>query len=396
MSKIRQIAAGALALAVAFGAGATTAAAQEKIKVGIVGQFSGPFALSGKQFRQGIEVFQALNGTKAGDREIELVYRDVGGPNPANAKRQAEELVVREKVSILGGFYLSPDAFAATSVLNETKTPGVIFVAASPPILKQSQFFIRVASSAWQTGYPAAEWAIKQNKKRAYIVVSDFAPGHDSQLAFKTRFTALGGSVLGEDRMALNTVDYAPFVERIALAKPDIVHVFIPNGAPAVNFIKALAARDLLKSMVFIGVGESDDPDLPSLGDPSLGYHSTLYYAASLKNDENKQFVAKLAEKFPGEIPNFAMVTAFDGMRVIYRMIESQKGKPFDGTAAAEAAKGFAWKSPRGPVSIDPATRNIIQNIYIRKVVKGADGKLFNEVVDTFPAVKDPWSEMNK
>jgi len=395
MRNIRQYAVGVLALAVAFGAGATIAAAQEKIKIGIVGQFSGPFALSGKQFRQGIEVFQALNGTKAGDREIELVYRDVGGPNPANAKRQAEELIVREKAAILAGFYLSPDAFAAVSVLNETKTPGVIFVAASPPILKQSSYFIRVTSTAWQTGYPAAEWAIKQNKKRAYIVVSDFAPGHDSQVAFKTRFTALGGTVLGEDRMALNTVDYAPFVERIANAKPDVVHVFIPNGAPAVNFIKALAARELLKTITFIGVGESDDPDLPALGESSLGYHSTLYYTATLKNDENKQFVAKLAEKFPGEISNFAMVAAFDGMRVMYRMIESQKGKPFDGTAAIEAVKGFTWKSPRGSVTIDPATRNIIQDIHIRKVVK-ANGKLVNEVVDTFPAVKDPWSELNK
>jgi len=390
MNRLRLIAAGALAVAV--GAAASPSAAQEKIKVGIVGQFSGPFALSGKQFRQGIEVFQAIHGTKVGDREVEIVYRDVGGPNPANAKRQAEELIVREKASILGGFYLTPDALAAASVLNETKTPAVIFVSASPLVLKQSQYFIRVGSGAWQTGFPAAEWAIKQNKKRAYIVVSDFAPGHDSQEAFRTQFTKLGGTVLGEDRMPLNTVDYAPFVERIANAKPDVVHVFIPNGAPAVNFIKAVAARDLLKSTVFIGVGESDDPDLPSLGEASLGYHSTLYYTLTLKNDENSQFVAKHTEKFKGDLPNFAMITAYDGMRVIYRMIESQKGKPFDGTAAVEAVKGFAWNSPRGPVSIDPATRAIVQNIYIRKVVK-EEGRLINVVVDTFPAFKDPWTE---
>jgi branched-chain amino acid transport system substrate-binding protein len=390
MNRLRLIAAGALAVAV--GAAASLSAAQEKIKVGIVGQFSGPFALSGKQFRQGIEVFQAIHGTKVGDREVEIVYRDVGGPNPANAKRQAEELIVREKAAILGGFYLTPDALAAASVLNETKTPGVIFVSASPLVLRQSQYFIRVGSGAWQTGFPAAEWAIKQNKKRAYIVVSDFAPGHDSQEAFRTQFTKLGGTVLGEDRMPLNTVDYAPFVERIAGAKPDVVHVFIPNGAPAVNFIKAVAARDLLKSTVFIGVGESDDPDLPSLGEASLGYHSTLYYTLTLKNDENSQFVAKHTEKFKGDLPNFAMITAYDGMRVIYRMIESQKGKPFDGTAAVEAVKGFAWNSPRGPVSIDPATRAIVQNIYIRKVVK-EEGRLINVVVDTFPAFKDPWTE---
>lgn len=394
MSKFRMIAAATLVGVLA--ASASMATAQEKIKVGIVGQFSGPFALSGKQFRQGIEVFQAIHGTKVGDREVEMVYRDVGGPNPANAKRQAEELVVREKASILGGFYLTPDASASASVLNETKTPGVIFVAASPLILKQSPYFVRVASSAWQTGFPAAQWAIKQNKKKAYIVVSDFAPGHDSQIAFKTEFTRLGGTVLGEDRMPLNTVDYAPFAERILNAKPDVVHVFIPNGAPAVNFIKAIAARGLLKTTVFIGVGESDDPDLASLGESSLGYHSTLYYTMTLKNPENAAFLAKHKEKFgTADIPNFAMITAFDGMRVIYRMIESQKGKPFDGTAAVEAVKGFAWTSPRGPVSIDPATRNIVQNIYIRKVAK-EDGRLINVVVDTFPTVKDPWSELNK
>ncbi len=376
---------------------AGAAAAQEKIKVGVVAHFSGPFAASGKQYRAGFEAFRALHGTKAGGREIELIFRDVGGTNPATAKRLAEELTVRDKVSILTGFYLTPDAFAAASVITETKTPTVVLTAASPPILRQSPYFVRVASSIWQTSTVPADWGIKLNKKTAYIAVSDYAPGHDAQAAFKQRYTQLGGTIVGEDRMPLNTVDYAPVIERIANAKPDMVHVNMPNGAPATAFLRALGARDLIKrGMVFVGVGEADDPDLPALGEAALGYHSSLYYAASLDNEENKKFRAKIAELLgPNEPANFAMAAAYDGMRIVYRRVEAQKGDKFDPEAALAAAKGFAWNSPRGPVSIDPETRNIIQNVYIRKV-ESKDGKLFNAVVDTFPAVKDPWEILNK
>ena len=378
-------------------AGAGAAAAQDKIKVGVVGHFSGPFAASGKQYRAGFDAFRALNGTKAGGREIELIFRDVGGTNPATAKRLAEELTVRDKVSILTGFYLTPDAFAAASVITETKTPTVVLTAASPPILRQSPYFVRVASSIWQTSTVPADWGMKLNKKTAYIAVSDYAPGHDAQAAFKHRYTQLGGKILGEDRMPLNTVDYAPFIERIANANPDMVHVNMPNGAPATAFLRALGARGLIKrGMVFVGVGEADDPDLPALGESALGYHSSLYYAASLDNAENKKFVAEIAKLLgPNEPANFAMAAAYDGMRVIYRMVEAQKSATFDPEAALAAARGFAWESPRGPVSIDAETRNLIQNVYIRKV-ESKDGKLFNAVVDTFPAVKDPWEILNK
>ena len=397
MKRRQMLVAACCAGALAAGGAFATAAAQEKIKVGVVGHFSGPFAASGKQYRAGFDAFRAIHGNKVGNREIELIFRDVGGTNPATAKRLAEELTVRDKVQILTGFYLTPDAFAAAPVINETKTPTVVLTAASPPILRQSPYFIRVASSIWQTSTVPADWGLKLGKKTAYIAVSDYAPGHDAQAAFKHRYTELGGKIVGEDRMPLNTVDYAPFIERIANAKPDMVHVNMPNGAPATAFLRALGARGLIKQgMVFVGVGEADDPDLPALGETALGYHSSLYYAASLDNPENKKFVAEIAKVLgPNEPANFAMAAAYDGMQIIYRMVEAQKAGAFDADAAIAAAKGYQWKSPRGPVMIDPDTRNIVQNVYIRKV-ESKDGKLFNAVVDTFPAVKDPWEILNK
>ena len=222
------------------------AAAQEKAKIGIIAHFSGPFAGSGKQFREGIEAFLTMNGNKVGGREVEIIYRDVGGANPAAARQAVQELIVNDKVVALGGFYLSPDAAAAVSVLNETKTPAVIFNAAARGLTRQSEYFVRVGGTLYQTSTPAADWGIKSNFKRAYILVSDYSPGHDAQAAFKERFTALGGTILGEDRMALNTVDYAPYIERVANAKPELVFLFLPNGTPATTLLRALAARNLM------------------------------------------------------------------------------------------------------------------------------------------------------
>jgi branched-chain amino acid transport system substrate-binding protein len=373
-------------------AGMQSAAAQDKVKIGIIGPFSGPFAATGIQFRQGIETYVATHGTRAGDREIELIYRDVGGANPAVAKRLAEELIVRDKVSFLGGFYLSPEGAAVAPVATETKTPTVLFVAASPPLVKMSPYLVRVGGNILQQAVPPADWAIKKGLKRAYIAVADYAPGHDVQGGFKARFTALGGQIVGEDRIPLNTIDFAPFVERIANAKPELVDIFIPGGAPAVSFMKAMGAQGLLGKMTLIGQAEADDPDLHLFDDSLIGFYSSLYYAAAVPTETNRKFKAALTEKFgKGAAAAFATVDAYDGMHVIYRMIEAQKGKPLDGTAAIEAIKGYAWESPRGPLKLDPETRDVIQNVYIRRVEK-VDGRLQNVIVDTIEAVRDPFA----
>ena len=192
------------------------AGAQETIKIGIISHFSGPFAMAGVQFRQGIDTFIAQHGTKVGGREVQILYRDVGGSNPATSKQLAEELIVRDKVALLGGFYLSPDASAVASVVTETKTPTVIFNAAAPPIVRQSPYFVRVSNTVWQDAVSTAEWAHMQGKQNAYIAVADFAPGYDLEEGFKWKFTGLGGKIVGDDHIPLNTVDYASVAERIA------------------------------------------------------------------------------------------------------------------------------------------------------------------------------------
>lgn len=369
-----------------------TALAQQKIRIGIIGPFTGPFATTGIQYRQGIETFLSVNGNKVGGREVEVLYRDVGGTNPAVAKRLAEELIVRDKVSLLGGFYLSPEATAVAPVVTETKVPAVLFTAASPAIMKLSPYFIRIGDNILQAAIPPADWAIKRGAKRAYIAVADYAPGHDVQGGFKARFTQLGGTIVGEDRLPLNTVDFAPFAERIANAKADFINVFVPAGAPAVSFIKALAAQGVVGSKVAImGQAETDDNELRLFDDSVIGVYSSLYYAIDAPYEANRRFKAALANKVgPSAVPTYSTMAAYDGMHVLYRMIESQKGaKTFDGPAAVKAMEGMKWESPRGPVTIEPGTRETTQNIYIRRVEK-VDGKLVNRIVETFPAVKAP------
>ncbi len=371
---------------------ANAAMAADKIRIGIIAHLSGPFADSGKQFKNGVDTFVAQHGLTVGGREVELIYRDVGGPNADVARRLAEELIIKEKVSLLGGFYLSPDASAVAAVVTQSKTPAVIFNAASPGIMRQSPFFVRTSQSLWQSATPPAEWAFKQGKRRAYIAVSDYAPGYDVQEAFKRKFVEMGGEVIGEDRIPLNTIDYSPFAERIANAKPDVVEIFIPNGAPSANFIKSLSAQGVMKSGAYvIGSAETDDTEQRYFDDTVLGAYSSIYYAPSLQNPENEAFKLALAKTAGADvIPNFALVGAYDGMQVLYRMIEAQAGKPFDGPAAIESVKGYEWKSPRGPAKIEPATRDITQNQYIRQV-QMVDGKRRNIVVFTAPMIVDPW-----
>lgn len=379
-------------LGAAIGLSVASADAADKIRIGIIAHLSGPFADSGKQFTDGINTFLAQHGTSVGGRDVELIYRDVGGANPQVARRLAEELVIKDKVQLLGGFYLSPDASAVASVITEAKIPSVIFNAASPAIMRQSPWFVRTGQSLWQASTPPAEWAIAQGKKTAYLAVADYAPGYDVEDAFKTKFTALGGQIVGDDRIPLNTIDFSAFAERIARAKPAIVVSFIPNGAPSAGFIKALAAQGVMSGGTpVIGSAETDDTEQKYFDDNVVGAYSSLFYVPSLDNPENKAFKAQLAKTAgPDVIPNFAMVGAYDGMNVLYHMIEAQAGKPFDPNAAMAAAKGYEWKSPRGPAKIEPDTRDITQNEYIRQVQK-VDGKRINVVVATYPMVKDPW-----
>jgi branched-chain amino acid transport system substrate-binding protein len=368
----------------------------QTIKVGIIAPMTGGSADWGVQFQNCIQLFQSQNGDSVSGRKVEVIYRDTGGANPSLAKKHAEELIVNDKVNVLGGFFFSPNAFAVSPILTQAKIPGVLFVAATPNITQTSPYWVRTGYTSWQSAVPMAQWAYKQGIRRVYIAVQDFAPGHSVQEGFKTAFTRLGGTILGEDRMAMNTTDFAPFVQRIADAKPEAVYMFVSPGPSSIAFLKSIEAAKLKeRGIKILGVAETDDQELESVGPVAKGVYSSLHYAVSLPSEMNQSFVKAVVSRFPKDGPPHAgCVGAYDGMRVIYKMIETGKGTIDE--KSVEAVKGFTWQSPRGPVSIDPDTRDIVQNVYIRVVEEGRDGKLYNKVIETTPAVKDPWKEAQK
>jgi branched-chain amino acid transport system substrate-binding protein len=378
----------AFAVMAALAAAGARAQGDAPIKVGIVGPLTGPFATTGVGFRQGLEAYVALHGDKAGGRRIEVIYRD-STANPTTAKALTEELLVKDKVQMLGGYMLTPEAIAAVPVVNETKTPLFLFNASTPVLLKMSPYFVRMGQNMNIPAELGATWSRQQGKSRGYVAVADYLPGHVVEAAFVAKFEGEGGKIVGKDRIPLSTVDFAPFAERIANANPDVLEVFITPGAPAVGFIKALAARGLTQKILIIGQGEAEDNDLHLFDDSVLNFHSIIYIAGSLDNPENNALKDKLREKFgPEAAPSAFTIGAFDGLHVMYRMVETLAGKPFDGDAAIKSVLGYSWKSPRGPVTINPS-RELVENFYVRRVEK-VGGKMQNTVIHTFPNVEPP------
>lgn len=364
----------------------TLAPAQEAVKMGIVGPMTGPNAVMGDNWRQGIEAYLAQHGETAGGRKIEIIYRDTGG-DPAKAKQLVQELVVRDKVAFLGGFGLSPEAAASAPLINQAKIPAFLFHTASPASMSQSPYFVRMGQNIATCAEVASWWAVKQKKKTAYIAVADYAPGIDVLNAFKKHFTARGGTIVGEDRIPLNTVDFSPFAERIAAAKPELVEVFIPPGSPAVGFVKALAARGVMASSIVIGQGEAEDPDLHLFDDSVKDFHSAIYYSSTSDTPENKAFLSVLKRKFgPDTLPSTFTLGAYDAMGLVFKMLEAQAGNEINGTKEMELIRGYSWTSPRGKVTLDPTTREPIEDYVIRQVQQTTAGYR-NVVIDTIPQV---------
>ena len=364
-------------------------AAQETIKIGFVGPYTGPFAVAGQSFRHGIDAYMALQGNSVGGRKVEVIYRDSAGADPTLAKRLAEELVVKDKVAMLGGFYLSPEVAATAPVVNAAKVPLFIVNAATPALLKMSPYFVRMGQSINQPAELAAIYARQQAKSRGFVAVGDYGPGHIVEKAFADKFSAEGGKMVGNMRVPLNTADFAPIAEHIANANPDVLQVFLPPGAAAVGFSKAVAARGLTQKVLIIGQGEAEDSDLHLFDDSILGFRSIIYIDANAKNPENVALSSWLAKNAgPNVKPNSFSIGAYDAMHLAYKMISDQAGKPFSGEAAMKSLPGYSWKSPRGPVTIDPDTRELIENFYLREVVKGPDGGKFNKVIKVWEQVK--------
>ncbi len=379
----------AMALAVAAAAGVGTAQAKDLV-IGLVMPMSGPFAAHGKQVKNGIDLYIAEHGDTVAGRKVKLIVKDDTGIAPAVAKRHAQELLVNDKVDILAGFTLTPNAFSVAPLATQGKVPMVVMNAATSSITEKSPNIVRVSMTLPQDTMPMARWAWDNGIKSVYTLVADYGPGHDSEAQFQKTFKELGGTIAGQVRTPVNTPDYAPFLQRVRDAKPGAVFFFVPNGEDGVALAKGYKERGLEQAGIkALATGDvTDEEELPAMGDAALGMITSFHYSQAHDSPENKAFVAAYAKAYPKDRPNFQAVAGYDGMHLIYQALEKTKG---DASAAAflAAAKGMKWTSPRGPVQIDPETRDIIQNVYIRKVEK-IGGVLQNVEFATYEAVKDP------
>ena len=374
-----------------FGLTAMGAHAQETIRIGVIAAFSGPFADYGKQIEGGMRAYMKQHGDTVAGKKIELIIKDTTGPSPEIAKRLAQELVVRDKVDMLAGFGLTPEALAVASIAEQAKKPMIIMNAATSIITTKSDYIARVSMTLPQISAPMATWALKNNIKRVVTLVADYGPGIDAETAFKTTLVAGGGQVTEAIRVPLRNPEFAPFIQRIKDAKPEAVFVFVPAGEQGVAFMKGYRERGLAEAGIkVIATGDlTDDHVLPAMGDATLGVITSFHYSAAHNSPENKAFLKSFADANPsGGRPNFMAVAAYDGMGAIYEVARKLDGK-IDGDKAMAILKGMKINSPRGAIMIDPQTRDVVQTVYIRKVEK-VNGELYNVEFDKFENMKDP------
>ena len=367
--------------------------ADDTIKIGFIAPSTGQFAQIGNMMIAGAKYFIQQNGTKVAGKNIELIIKDDGG-QPDNAKRLAQELVVNDKVAVLTGLTFTPVALAVAPVATEAKVPEVVMAAGTSIITEKSPYIVRTFYTTAQAAVPMAQWAVKNGVKKAATLVSDYAPGYDAEKTFSDEFKKDGGEIVAAIRAPVQSPDFAPYLQRAHDANPDAIYVFIP-GNFAGTFARQYAERGLDKSGIkLMGNGDLTDDDLLNpMGDPALGIITAGQYSAAHPSPENKAFVAGFT-KFAGKRPNFMAESVYDGMTLIYNAIKKTHGDT-DGDKLIAAMKGMSFESPRGPITIDPDTRDIIQNIYIRRVER-KDGELYNVEFATFPAVKDPIKEAAK
>ena len=382
----------ALAAVGALALPGAAARADDTIKVGLILESSGPFAAQARQIANGAKAYIKAHGDTVAGKKIELVFKDVGGPAPDVSKRLAQELVTRDKVQFLGGFVLTPNALAVAPVATQAKVPTIIMNAATSIITTKSPYIARVSFTLSQVAAPLAEWAAKNKIKHVYTLVSDYGPGNDAEATFKKVFTAHGGEIVGSVKVPLKNPDFSPFIQRIKDAKPEAVFVFVPAGEASVGFMKAFAERGLDKAGIkLIGTGDlTDDDVLTAMGDPALGVISTHHYSAAHESPENSAFKKAYADVAgAGVRPNFMAVGGWDGMHLIYDTVKKLGGNVDGDKAMAYITSGVTIQSPRGPIAIDPTTRDIVQDVYVRKVQK-VGGQLYNIEFDKVAKVKDP------
>ncbi len=369
--------------------GAPAVQAQEVFKIGLILPMTGQSASTGKQIEAAARLFMAQNGDKVAGRKIELIIKDDGGV-PDATKRMAQELVVNEKVGVLSGFGLTPLALATAPLATQSKTPMVVMAAATSTITDASPFIVRTSFTLPQCAVAMGDWAPKNGIKRVVTLVSDYGPGIDAERFFKERMQLNSAQVVESLRVPLRNPDFAPFLQKVRDLKPDALFVFVPSGAGAA-VMKQFLERGMDKAGIkLIGTGDlTDDDQLNDMGDGALGVVTAHHYSAAHPSALNKKFVEAFKKANNGLRPNFMAVGGYDGMRVIYEALKNTKGGQGGGEALLAAMKGQIFESPRGQIYIDAQTRDVVHNIYLRKVEK-KDGQLYNVEFDVIKDMKDP------
>jgi branched-chain amino acid transport system substrate-binding protein len=367
----------------------SSANAQQTIKIGLILPYSGQFADPGVQADNGIKLYMQQHGDAVAGRKIEIVRKDTGGIAPDIAKRLAQELVVRDKVDLLAGFSLTPNALAAADVSAQAKKFMVVMNAAASIVTTKSPYMARVSFTLPQLNEPLGIWAYKNGVRKVYSMVADFAAGHDAEAAFQGAFKAAGGEIVGSVRYPVANPDFSAFVQRAKDVSPEGIFIFVPGGSQSPAIAKALADRgiDPRKTKVMAQMELTEEQALKNMGDTALGIITSAHYDYSLGSSLNKEFVAAFNAAFKRN-PDFFAVGGYDGMHLIYEALKKTAANT-DGDALIAAAKGMAWESPRGPMSIDAATRDVVQTVYMRRVEK-VGGQLINVEFDKTENVKDP------
>ena len=364
--------------------------AEDAVKIGIIMAYSGQFADPSAQSDNGLKLYLKQHGSKLGGRDVEIIRKDTGGINPPVAKRLAQELITRDNVDILTGFQLTPNALAAADVSAEAKKFMVILNAGTAIITTKSNYVARVSFTVPQLNQTLATWAAQNGLKSAYTLVADFGPGIDAEAAFHKGFKEAGGEILGSVRMAVQSPDFSAYVQRAKDLNPQGIFVMIPGGAQPGAFGKALAERGVDPQKIeVLGQAEiTDEHALASMGDIAIGIITASHYDYTHRSPLNDEFVQAYANEYHRN-PDFFSVGGYDGMHLIDVALQKSGGKT-DGDSLINAAKGASWESPRGPILIDPETRDIVQTVYIRKVEKVGD-RLVNAEIAAIPDVKDPY-----
>ena len=364
--------------------------ADETIKIGLILGYSGPFADNARQIDNGVRLYVKQHGDTVAGKKIVLLRRDTTGAAPEIAKRLAQELVVRDKVDILAGFVLTPNALAVADIATAAKKPTVIMNAATSIITTKSPYIARVSFTLPQVTAPLAEWAARNGITQVYMMTSDYGPGHDAAATFEKAFTAAGGTIVGKVAMPLQNPDFSAYVQRVSDLRPQAVFLFVPSGQQPVAIMKSFAEQGLTSSgLKILATGDvTEDGALANMGEAPLGMITAHHYSYAHDSAANRAFVKAYAEGFGTLRPNFLAIGGYDGMAAIYGALAATKGAA-DGDAIMAALKGMRLDSARGPIEIDAATRDVIQTVYIRRVEK-RDGEIINREFDAIARVRDP------